>query len=31
MAKIRHIAYRCSDIATYEKFFVEGLANSLIA
>ena len=30
MAKIRHIAYRCSDIATYEKFFVEGLEMEVV-
>ncbi len=30
MAKIRHIAYRCSDIASYEKFFVEGLEMEVV-
>jgi catechol 2,3-dioxygenase-like lactoylglutathione lyase family enzyme len=30
MGKIRHIAYRCSDIETYEKFFVEGLGMKVV-
>lgn len=30
MGKIRHIAYRCSDIPTYEKFFVEGLELEVV-
>jgi catechol 2,3-dioxygenase-like lactoylglutathione lyase family enzyme len=30
MGKIRHIAYRCSDISTYEKFFVEGLEMEVV-
>jgi catechol 2,3-dioxygenase-like lactoylglutathione lyase family enzyme len=30
MGKIRHIAYRCSDIEAYEKFFVEGLGMEVI-
>jgi catechol 2,3-dioxygenase-like lactoylglutathione lyase family enzyme len=30
MGKIRHIAYRCSDIAKYEKFFVEGLGMTVV-
>ena len=30
MGKIRHIAYRCSDIETYEKFFVEGLGMEVV-
>ena len=30
MAKIRHIAYRCSDIATYEDFFVNGLGLEVV-
>ncbi|HLG12552.1 MAG TPA: VOC family protein [Dehalococcoidia bacterium] len=30
MGKIRHIAYRCSDIETYEKFFVEGLGMQVV-
>ncbi len=30
MGKIRHIAYRCSDIPTYEKFFVEGLDMEVV-
>ena len=30
MGKIRHIAYRCSDIPTYEKFFVEGLEMEVV-
>ncbi|HWC29313.1 MAG TPA: VOC family protein [Dehalococcoidia bacterium] len=30
MGKIRHIAYRCSDIPTYEKFFVEGLGMEVV-
>jgi catechol 2,3-dioxygenase-like lactoylglutathione lyase family enzyme len=30
MGKIRHIAYRCSDIEAYEKFFVEGLGMKVV-
>jgi catechol 2,3-dioxygenase-like lactoylglutathione lyase family enzyme len=30
MGKIRHIAYRCSDIEAYEKFFVEGLGMEVV-
>lgn len=30
MGKIRHIAYRCSDIETYERFFVEGLGMEVV-
>ena len=30
MGKIRHIAYRCSDIEAYEKFFVEGLEMQVV-
>lgn len=30
MGKIRHIAYRCSDIAAYESFFVEGLGMEVV-
>jgi catechol 2,3-dioxygenase-like lactoylglutathione lyase family enzyme len=30
MGKIRHIAYRCSDIAKYEEFFVNGLGLEVV-
>jgi catechol 2,3-dioxygenase-like lactoylglutathione lyase family enzyme len=30
MGKIRHIAYRCSDMAATEKFFVEGLGMEVV-
>jgi catechol 2,3-dioxygenase-like lactoylglutathione lyase family enzyme len=30
MGKIRHIAYRCSDIAAYEDFFVNGLGLEVV-
>src|SRR5512146_1683987 len=30
MGKIRHIAYRCSDIAAYESFFVNGLGMEVV-
>jgi catechol 2,3-dioxygenase-like lactoylglutathione lyase family enzyme len=30
MGKIRHIAYRCSDIAKYEDFFVNGLGLEVV-
>jgi catechol 2,3-dioxygenase-like lactoylglutathione lyase family enzyme len=30
MGKIRHIAYRCSDIAAYEAFFVDGLGLEVV-
>ena len=30
MGKIRHIAYRCSDMAATEKFFVEGLGLEVV-
>jgi catechol 2,3-dioxygenase-like lactoylglutathione lyase family enzyme len=30
MGKIRHIAYRCSDVEKYEKFFVEGLGMEVV-
>lgn len=30
MGKIRHIAYRCSDIAAYEEFFVNGLGLEVV-
>jgi catechol 2,3-dioxygenase-like lactoylglutathione lyase family enzyme len=30
MGKIRHIAYRCSDIAAYEAFFVNGLGMEVV-
>jgi len=30
MGKIRHIAYRCSDMEAYERFFVEGLGMTVV-
>ena len=30
MGKLRHIAYRCSDIAKYEDFFVNGLGLEVV-
>jgi catechol 2,3-dioxygenase-like lactoylglutathione lyase family enzyme len=30
MGKIRHIAYRCSDVAAYEAFFVNGLGMEVV-